>query len=560
MGRNNEWAFTPGGNPRPARIKGRWRIVIVEEPVLSIRGIHKQFYGNTVLKGVDLDVGAGEIHGLVGENGAGKTTLMNILFGMPVIHETGGFGGEVWFKGSKADFRSPGDAMTAGIGMVHQEFMLLPGFTVTENIKLNRETTYPNFLSGIAGRRMETLDVPAMRIDARRALDKLEMSIDEWIPVAGMPVGHMQFIEIAREIDKKTVSLLVLDEPTAVLTEGEAAGLLRAMRIVASSGIAILFITHRLDEVVEVADRITVLRDGEVVGRMKGGEAKVARLAELMVGRSLEQGARQGDEGRLSGAPVALRLKNLEVDMPGEVVKGVSLEIRKGEILGLGGLAGHGKLGVANGIMGLKPASGAVEKNGSSVPLNDPKGALNAGLAFLSEDRRGVGLLLDDSVEDNIVVAGMMAQGKFLKRMFLLPLKMRDNGAIRSHASNMVRKLDIRCTSTKQRVRQISGGNQQKICVAKALTLEPDVLLVSEPTRGIDVGAKERVLDELLRLNREDGITVIMTSSELNELRKICDRIAIMHGGRISSVLDPGASDAAFGLAMAGKEKTADAG
>ncbi|MGE5541471.1 MAG: sugar ABC transporter ATP-binding protein, partial [Bacillota bacterium] len=529
-------------------------------PVLSMRDVHKEFYGNTVLKGVSLDVKPGEIHGLVGENGAGKTTLMNILFGMPVIRETGGFTGEVLFKSTKVDFRSPADAMRAGIGMVHQEFMLLPGFTVTENIKLNREITRPNTVSRLVSRRLETLDVPAMRRDSRRALDRLEMSIDEWAPVAGMPVGHMQFIEIAREIDKQQASLLVLDEPTAVLTEGEAANLLRAMKIVASSGIAILFITHRLDEVVEAADRITVLRDGEVVGRMRRDEARVDRIAELMVGRSLEQGARHGDESRLAGAPVLLRIRDLEVDMPGEVVRGVSLDLRKGEILGLGGLAGHGKLGVANGIMGLKPARGALEKNGLTIPLNNPRGALNSGLAFLSEDRRGVGLLLDETIEDNIVVAGMMVQGKFLRRMSLLPLQVRDGKAIRAHASEMVSMLDIRCTSTRQRVRQISGGNQQKICVAKALTLDPDVLLVSEPTRGIDVGAKERVLDELLRLNREKGITILMTSSELNELRKVCDRIAIMHGGRISGILDPGAPDAAFGLAMAGKEWMSRAG
>ncbi|MCR4397500.1 MAG: ATP-binding cassette domain-containing protein, partial [Firmicutes bacterium] len=183
-----------------------------------------------------------------------------------------------------------------------------------------------------------------------------------------------------------------------------------------------------------------------------------------------------------------------------------------------------------------------------------------AGLAFLSEDRRGVGLLLDETLEDNVTVAAMQVQGKFTKRLGPLPLRVRDGVGIRAHAQRLVSMLDIRCTGTKQRVRQLSGGNQQKVCVAKALTLEPDVLLVSEPTRGIDVGAKERVLDELVRLNREEGITIVMTSSELNELRKICDRIIIMHNGRISTILDPTASDAAFGLAMAGKEKTAHAG
>ncbi|MCR4397501.1 MAG: ATP-binding cassette domain-containing protein, partial [Firmicutes bacterium] len=345
-------------------------------PVLSMKDVHKEFYGNKVLKGIDLDVHEGEIHGLVGENGAGKTTLMNILFSMPVIHETGGFSGEVWFHGARVEFKNPRDAMDAGIGMVHQEFMLLPGFTVTENIKLNRETTVPNFMSRVAGRRLETLDFPSMRSDSRRALDKLELSIDEWAPVAGMPVGHMQFIEIAREIDKKAVALLVLDEPTAVLTESEAAHLLKAVKIVASSGIAVLFISHRLDEVIEVADNITVLRDGEVVGRMPGKEARVDRIAELMVGRSLG-GVAKRESGKKEGArEVALRVSDLEVDMPGEVVRDVSFEAFKGEILGIGGLAGQGKLGVANGIMGLRPARGRVEKDGRVVPLNNARAAL----------------------------------------------------------------------------------------------------------------------------------------------------------------------------------------
>lgn len=523
-------------------------------PVLSLRGVQKEFYGNRVLKGIDLDVQEGEIHALVGENGAGKSTLMNIVFGMPVIHETGGFSGEVRFNGSKVDFRNPRDAMHAGIGMVHQEFMLIPGFTVTENIKLNRETTDPNILSRFLGKRMETLDIPSMRRDSRRALDRLELSIDEWLPVAGMPVGHMQFIEIAREIDKSRVALLVLDEPTAVLTEGEASNLLRAMKVISSSGIAILFITHRLDEVIEVSDTITVLRDGEVVGRMRGSEARVDQIAALMVGRSLGQMSRTGSGGRMEGVHVALRVRDLEVDMPGEMVRGVSFDVFKGEVFGIGGLAGHGKLGVANGIMGLQPARGEVEKDGVRIPLNHPLGALSAGLAFLSEDRRGVGLLLDEPVEDNIAVAAMQTQGRFLRRMGPLPIVMRDGAAVRAHASRMVSMLDIRCADTRQRVRQLSGGNQQKVCVAKALTLDPQVFLVSEPTRGIDVGAKERVLDELIHLNKEKGTTIVMTSSELNELRKVCDRIAIMHNGRISAILEPTASDTAFGLAMAGKE------
>src|SRR6267378_327990 len=217
-------------------------------PALELRNVVKAYEGNRVLKGVSLTVREGEIHALVGENGAGKSTLMNILFGMPVIWETGGYEGEVLLGGAPVRFRSPAEAMEAGIGMVHQEFMLLPGFRVAENIKLNREPTRPNVVSKALGKKLESLDIKTMRADARRALDSVGLGIDEWVRVAGLPVGHMQFIEIAREVDKERLKLLIFDEPTAVLTETDAEKLLAIMRGLAAKGHAILFITHRLDE------------------------------------------------------------------------------------------------------------------------------------------------------------------------------------------------------------------------------------------------------------------------------------------------------------------------
>jgi simple sugar transport system ATP-binding protein len=520
-------------------------------PVLELRSITKEYEGNRVLKGVSLSVAAGEIHALVGENGAGKSTLMNILFGMPVIHETGGFGGEIALEGGAVRFGSPAAAMAAGIGMVHQEFMLLPGFRVAENIKLNREPTRPNALSRIAGRRLESLDLGRMRRDARAALDTVGLGVDEWAPMAGLPVGHMQFIEIAREVDKESLRVLIFDEPTAVLTEGEAGTLLGVMKTLASRGLAILFITHRLDEVLAVADRITVLRDGEVVGTPDPERTTVARLAELMVGRPSADGARR--RAWDGGAEPALRVEGLRVDMPGEPVADASFEVGRGEVLGIGGLAGHGKIGIANGVMGLYPAAGRVTFEGSPLALNDSRGALARGLAFVSEDRRGVGLLPDESIEFNMVLSALEAKARFLHPFPLASLRPLDRGAVRQHAEAMIRTLDIRCTGPGQLTRRLSGGNQQKVCVARAMALEPRLLFVSEPTRGIDVGAKERVLEILTGLNREGGVTLVVTSSELAELRSLCDRIAIVYRGRIAAVLPPDAPDAQFGLAMAGE-------
>ncbi|MDD4336968.1 MAG: sugar ABC transporter ATP-binding protein, partial [Firmicutes bacterium] len=448
---------------------------------------------------------------------------------------------------------SPGEAMARGIGMVHQEFMLIPGFTVAENIKLNREPTRSNFASRVFGSKLETVDGDIMRADSRAALDKLAISIDEWALVAGLPVGHMQFVEIAREIDKRNVRLLVFDEPTAVLTETEAEMLLDAMKRLASEGIAILFITHRLDEVMDVADDITILRDGEVVARMPRVEAKVERIAELMVGRKVERTElpERGEEP--SDRHLVLRIENLSVNMPGERVRSLSLNVRRGEILGIGGLAGHGKVGIANGVIGLYQSTGRVFANGGELKLNDPKSALEAGMAFVSEDRRGVGLLLDESIEMNIALTAMQVQGKFLRPGGISALRLADEGQIREHALQVIKDLDIRCTGPEQLVRRLSGGNQQKVCLARAFTMHPQVLWVSEPTRGIDVGAKQLVLDLLVDFNRKHGMTIIMTSSELAELRKICDRIVIVYRGQIAGVLPPDASDVEFGLIMAGK-------
>ena len=525
------------------------------EYVLQMKNITKRYGETTVLSDVSLLVRPGEIHALLGENGAGKSTLMNVLFGMPVIHTTGGFDGEVLIDGEKASILTPNDAMNAGIGMVHQEFMLLPGFTITENIKLNREITRPTILSrALHLKNMENLDMPAMRKDARKALDSVGMSLDENTLVKGLPVGYMQFVEIAREIDKKGIRLLVFDEPTAVLTESEAETLISVMKQIAQSGIAIIFITHRLDEVMAAADNITILRDGKLAATRETKATSLVELAELMIGRKGEAVVATTPKAQDASANIALSIKNLIVDMPGEMVKGVDLEVREGEILGVGGLAGQGKIGIPNGIMGLYPAAGEVKLFGKDLPLNDAANALRSGMAMVSEDRRGVGLLLDQSIEDNIAFNAMQINGDFLRKVLFATTK--DGKKVRAHANEMIRQLDIRCTSSHQAAGTLSGGNQQKVCVARALTMNPKFLFVSEPTRGIDIGAKKLVLETLVKLNREQGMTIVMVSSELQELRSISDRIAIVSEGKVVDILAPDASDADFGLAMSGIKPT----
>jgi len=457
--------------------------------------------------------------------------------------------------------------MALGIGMVHQEFMLIPGFTVAENVKLNREPLRRGIagraLAGLVGDSLDTLDRARMRSDTAAALARIELPLDPDTPVAGLPVGHLQFIEIAREVDKSGMRAIVFDEPTAVLAESEAERLLRVMRSLADSGLAILFITHRLDEVMAVADRVTILRDGALALSAPRAELTIERIAETMVGRKVAERtaastAREGalaPGARADAAPI-LEIRDLRVEMPGERVHGVSLEVLRGEILGIGGLAGQGKIGIANGVMGLFPAAGSVVFEGRELPLGDPRGARAAGLAFVSEDRRGTGLLLDEPLAMNIAIPAMEVRGRFLRPRRPLPRGLRslalvDRAAVREHAMGAIAELDIRTTGPDQPVRRLSGGNQQKVCLAAALGTDPELLFVSEPTRGIDIGAKQLVLDRLVRLNRA-GLTVVMTSSELAELRSVCTRIAIVFEGRVAGILPPDAPDVKFGLLMSG--------
>ena len=523
--------------------------------VLQIEDVSKEYYGNAVLKGVSLSVKPGEICALVGENGAGKSTLMNILFGMQVIHSTGGYQGKVKINGEEVHFQSPHDAMEVGIGMVHQEFMLIPGFTITENIKVGREITTPTLASRVLGKNLEKLDRAAMKRDAKKALDTIGMGIEEHVKVAGLPVGYMQFVEIAREIDKTNIKVLVFDEPTAVLTESEADRLLEVMRKIAKKGIAIIFITHRLSEVMDVADAMTILRDGELVISKSIVDTNVSEIAELMVGRKIDKLVDDTQKPKeLETAPIALKVKNLQVNMPGEKVKGVEFEVRKGEIFGIGGLAGQGKIGIPNGIMGMFPAEGEVEVFGERLHLEKLGEALKKGLAFVSEDRRGVGLLLDESIEDNIAFHAISVKQEYLTNLGIV--KLVNKKKVREHAKDMIQLFDIRCTGPQQAVGALSGGNQQKVCLSGALTLNPRILIVSEPTRGIDIGAKKLIMEHLVKLRKEEEITIIIVSSELVELRSICDRIAIVSDGVISKTLLPDAPDVEFGLAMgAAREK-----
>ncbi len=521
--------------------------------LLEMKGVSKEYNGNAVLKDISFTLGKGEVLGLVGENGAGKSTLMNILFGMNVIRDTGGYGGQVLIDGKEVSFSSPLDALNAGIGMVHQEFSLLPDFTAAENILLNREPEKKNVLSLVFGSRANLIDPAEMQKKALEAIIQLGVSLDPQMLVSQMPVGHKQFTEISREISKTSIRLLVLDEPTAVLSEKEADMLLKAIRNLSAQGISVIFITHRLHEIIDVCNSVIVMRDGCIVKRLDAKETSINEMARLMVGREVATTVRKTSSN--STGKTIMSIRNLWVDMPGETVRDVNLDIEEGEILGIGGLAGQGKLGIPNGVMGLYTAGGTVEFKGAPIPMNSPRACLDKSLAFVSEDRRGVGLLLDESLEWNVTFTAMQIQNKYLKKIG--PILWRDQQAIEKATQSYVDSLQIKCTSTKQKARNLSGGNQQKICLAKAFALSPELLFVSEPTRGIDIGAKTLVLEALRRYNKENGVTIVIISSELEELRQTADRIAIITDGKVAGILPAETSSEDFGMLMVGKRKEA---
>ena len=443
--------------------------------------------------------------------------------------------------GKEVHITSPLEAIKNGIGMVHQHFKLVDTLSVIENVIL-----------GIKDDK-QRLDLESAKKRLLELCEEYELYVDPDEVVWRLPVGKQQWVEILKAL-YRDCKLLILDEPTAVLTEKEAAALLDSIRGMASRGIAVIFITHRLQEVLNVCDKVVIMRDGKVVKDTPASETSVDEITKCMVGRSVDLSAVR-EIRDCSDARTIMSIRKLWVDMPGEIVRNVNLDVKEGEILGIGGLAGQGKLGIPNGVMGLYEAGGTVEFDGKPIPLNNPRKCLDAQLAFVSEDRRGVGLLLDETLEWNIAFPAMPIQNKFLKSLFGGLVKWRDEKAIRAVTDRYIDELKIKCTSSKQKARELSGGNQQKVCLAKAFALQPRFLFVSEPTRGIDVGAKALVLDALKKFNRENGVTVVMISSELEELRTTCDRIAIVSGGRIVGILPATESSETFGALMVSQVK-----
>ena len=431
--------------------------------------------------------------------------------------------------------------------MIHQEFALFDTMSVAANISLTREPVF-TFSSNLLGRDFALVHEARTRAKAKQVLTRLGLNLDVGILPSKLSVGMRQFVEVAREIAKSDLQLLLLDEPTAVLNETDAAKLLDAVREFAAAGCAVLYVSHRLEEVTALCDRMTVLRDGKIAGRFERG-CSIYDLARSMTGGEVIKVRKKRTV--LRNGP-ALQFRNFCVPMPGEMLSGVDLDVHKGEVLGLAGLSGQGKLALAPGVMGLLPSTGTFQMHGETLNRRSSSQMIRRRVYYMPDDRRLMGLLLEHSVLENMVLPAAWNTGRFLRPFPLPGLRLLHRKACESWVQEKMNALQIKCTSMHQKTGQLSGGNQQKVVIAQSLATEPDILFVSEPTRGVDLQAKERILEILLQINEQQGATIVMASSELEELQRVCDRIAVIHDGKVSAILPPDAAEQDFTLAFSG--------
>lgn len=474
----------------------------VGEVILTMKDIDKSFVGVHALKNACLELKKGEVHALMGENGAGKSTLMKILTGIYSKDS-----GTIVYEGRQVEFKSPREAQDAGIVIVHQELNMMNHLTVAQNIFIGKEKMNGKLIND---RRMVE--------EAEKLFGLLNIRIDPRETMGRLTVGRQQMCEIAKAISTDA-KIIVFDEPTAALTDSEISELFKIIRDLRAKDIGIVYISHRMDEINQITDRVTVMRDGEYVGTLTTKESTKDDIIQMMVGRTVYEEPKSFSNVK-PDAPVVLKVEHLNV---GKTVKDVSFELRKGEILGFSGLMGAGRTETARAIFGAdRRDSGDIYVNGKRVDIKNPQDAVDAGIGYLSEDRKRYGVIIEKTVAENTTMASLKA---FCKGLFI------DKKAEKETAEQYVEALKTKTPSVEQQVRSLSGGNQQKVVIAKWLTRNCDILIFDEPTRGIDVGAKSEIYTLMNNLVKQ-GKSIIMISSELTEVLRMSDRILIMCEGR----------------------------
>jgi ribose transport system ATP-binding protein len=477
--------------------------------LVQMQGIDKAFAGVNACAGCQFELRAGEVHALVGENGAGKSTLMKILAG---VYKKDA--GRIFLRGQEVDIYGPHHAQLLGVTMIHQELNLMPHLTIAQNIFIGREPRKAiPFL----------LDENKINQQAQEILASLHLNLNPKQRVGGLTVARQQMVEIAKALSYNS-QVLIMDEPTAALTEAEIDELFHMINRLREKGIGIVYISHRMEELKKITDRVTVMRDGHYIDTLLTPETTIDRVISLMVGRTIYESKPELPEK--PATEVVLEVRNLN---RGRELRDVSFQLKRGEILGFAGLMGAGRTEVARAVVGADPCDSIeVRVNGTPVTINSPKDAVKHGIGYLSEDRKRYGLVVGMDVANNVSMASM--------DQFLSALGIVDDGKINETANQHVQTLAIKTPSVRQRVRNLSGGNQQKVVIAKWLTADTDILIFDEPTRGIDVGAKSEIYKLLNELARQ-GKSIIMISSELPEILRMSHRIIVMCEGRITGEL-----------------------
>jgi general nucleoside transport system ATP-binding protein len=501
---------------------------MAEDPVLELRGITKQFPGVLANDHIDFDLRRGEVHALLGENGAGKSTLMSILYGLYTADS-----GEILLNGKPVAISSPKDAINLGIGMVHQHFMLIPVMTVTENIVLANEPVHAGIL----------LDESAAEKRVEELARSFKFAVDPHARVQSITVGQQQRVEIMKAL-YRNADILILDEPTAVLTPQEAQELFEILRTLTREGISIIFITHKLNEVLDIADRITVLRRGKKVETIPREGATEDGLARAMVGREV---LLRVEKPPANPGEVLLRVEDLQVrdDRGLEAVRGVSFDVRAGEIVGIAGVDGNGQSELIDALTGLRSvASGSIAVHGRDLTHATARQALDAGLGHIPEDRHRRGLVLDFNLAENLALHDYRKE-PFSRLGWINPRRWF------RWAARLLSEFDVRGGGPATRGGSLSGGNQQKVVIAREVSRDPSVLIAAQPTRGLDVGAIEFVHRRLVE-QRGAGKAVLLVSLELEEILSLSDRILVLYEGRIVAEFPPDVSEEEVGIAMTG--------
>ena len=480
----------------------------MSEYLLELKGVCKSFPGVKALDGANLSLRPGSVHALMGENGAGKSTLMKCLFGIYKMDE-----GEIYLDGQKVEIKDPDDAMSKGIAMVHQELQPVLARSVGENLFLGR---FPTKKFGP----IQIIDHKTMYEQTKYWLDEVKMDFDPKALLGSLSIGQMQSVEIAKAVSHNA-KVVILDEPTSSLSDNEVEALFRIMNDLRDKGVAMVYISHKMDEIKRIADDITIMRDGTYVGTWPASELTTDQIIAKMVGRELTNvyPAKKGEVGE-----VVMEVENLS-SIHEKSFQDVSFTLRKGEILGFGGLVGAQRTELMEGIFGIRHiASGKIKIKGKEVNIKKPADAMAAGIGLITEDRRGNGIMGCLSIKDNV---GVSVYNKYLKNGFVL-----DHAAINKVVDDSIDMLSIKTPSMKEHIQNLSGGNQQKVIVARWLANDPDILIMDEPTRGIDVGAKHEIY-EIMNDLAAQGKAIIMISSEMAELLGMSDRIYVMCAGKM---------------------------